>query len=240
MSAQPLTREVALRIALASRVLPGIDPRRLLEVLIERLGAPLTEKRLAKITVTDLKTGFASVDGEEDGEETGIDMEYFKQAVTYLWGEETVEPDLPTPSPYNEGDMPGSIRVACASNGEELLDGHFGSCPRFLVYQVSPEEVRLIDLRSTEGADSSDDKNAFRANLVKDCHVLYVQSIGGPAAAKVVKAGIHPIKIPEGGQAREAIENLQTVLTGTPPPWLAKVMGISPEDRARVALGGEA
>jgi hypothetical protein len=30
-----------------------------------------------------------------------------------------------------------SIRIACASNRGERLDGHFGSCARFLIYQVS-------------------------------------------------------------------------------------------------------
>ena len=41
--------------------------------------------------------------------------------------------------------MPGSIRVACASNGGEVLDGRSGSARRFLIYQVSAETVRLID-----------------------------------------------------------------------------------------------
>lgn len=224
MGAQPLSREVALRVGLAARAMPGVEPRRLLEVLISRLGAPLTERRLAKITVTDLKTGLAGLDGEEDAEEGAIGMACLKQAVACLWGEGVQEPDLPVPQAYTEGQMPGSVRVACASNAAERLDGHFGSCPRFLIYQVSPREIRLIELRSTAGAEDSGDKNAFRAGLLEDCHLLYVQSIGGPAAAKVVKAGIHPVKIPEGGEAREVLARLQSVLAGKPPPWLARIM----------------
>ena len=137
------------------------------------------------------------------------------------------------PLSYEEGDMPGSIRVACASLGGEQVDGHFGSCPRFLVYQVSADEIRLIDLRSVEGAEGADDKNAYRAGLIEDCHILYIQSIGGPAAAKVVKAGVHPIKILEGGKAPEVLAQLQKVLAGSPPPWLAKVMGAAPEECVR-------
>ena len=233
MAAQAIEREAALRIGLAAKVLPGVDARRLLSTLVERLGEPLTEQRLTKITVTDLKTGLSSLDGEEDGEDADIGMEPLKLAVRYLWGEETGMPFLPETVAYNDGDMPESIRVAVASNQEEDLDGHFGSCPHFLVYQVSTEEIRLIDIRSAEGAEASDDRNAFRADLCKDCHVMYVQSVGGPAAAKIVRAGIYPMKIPEGGKAREVLANLQTVMAGKAPPWLKKVLGVPAEQRTK-------
>ena len=59
--------------------------------------------------------------------------------------------NIPTPQPYTDGDMPDSIRVACASNSGDLLNGHFGSCERFLVYQVSQAEYRLIDVRDVGG-----------------------------------------------------------------------------------------
>ncbi len=124
--------------------------------------------------------------------------------------------------------MPGSIRVACASRGGERVDGHFGSCPLFLVYRVSADQVRLIDARTADDAASAD-----RAVLIEDCHILYIRSIGGPAAAKVVKAGIHPIKIIEDGEAPELLAQLQKVLAASPPPWLAKAMGAAPQERVR-------
>jgi nitrogen fixation protein NifX len=228
-----ISRDVALRIGLAARVLPGVGLPRLLEVLREKLGASLSIESLKIITVTDLKTGLGSLDGEEDAEEMNISMEEFKLAVRYLWGEEDVVPDLPDILPYNEGEMPGSIRVALASNTADDLNGHFGSCPRFLVYQVSSSEIRLVSIRSTVGADESDDRNAFRANLIDDCHVLYVQSVGGPAAAKVVRAGIYPLKIAEGGKALEILQQLQSVMGGNPPPWLAKILGVPAEQRTK-------
>jgi len=237
MDAQPMSRDLALRVGLAARVLPGVDTRQLLEVLKQRVGLPLTEKRLSKVTVTHLKTGLASLDGEEDQEDTGIPMEYLKLAVRYLWGEEDIEPDLPKPVPFKEGDMPGSIRIAVASNGAQELDGHYGSCKRFLVYQVSTDEIRLVDLRSTIGADDAEDKNAYRAQLIKDCHVMYVQSIGGPAAAKVVRSGIYPLKLAEGGNAPEVLAGLQKVMGGHPPPWLAKILGVPPEQRTKYTAG---
>lgn len=239
MNNHSLSRDVALRIALAARILPGVTAADLLTVLVERVALPLTEKKLAGITVTDLRSALNSVDGEEDTEDTAVDKAYLKQAVRYLWGEEIEEPDAPDVKPYADGDMPGSVRVACASTDNEQIDGHFGSCPHYLIYQVSSDEIRLIEKRSAAAADDAEDKNAYRADLIKDCQVLYVQSIGGPAAAKVVKAGLHPMKIPEGGKALDSIAQLQQILAGSPPPWLAKVIGVPAEERRRFGTDQE-
>lgn len=226
-----LPRELALRIALAARVLPDVDVPRLIEILHEKVGMPLDDEKLKSITVTNLKTGIGSLDGEEDGEDIDIGLANIKQAVRYLWGEETDE-NLPEVQPYKDGDMPESIRVGLASNSGELLNGHFGSCLRFLVYQLSKNEYRLIDIRSTVGADDSDDRNLFRVNLVKDCHVLFMQSVGGPAAAKIIRADIYPIKVPEVTDAVEQLKTFQSVFDA-PPPWMAKALGRSAEESKR-------
>ena len=227
-----LDRNLALRIALASRILPGVGVSELVDILHERLGSPLDDEKLKSITVTNLKTGIGSHDGEEDGEDIDIGLENIKLAVRYLWGEEAEDENLPEIQVYHEGDMPGSIRVALASNSGATLNGHFGSCIRFLVYQLSRNEMRLVDIRSTIEADSAEDRNLFRAELIKDCHVLFVQSIGGPAAAKVIRADIYPIKVPDVIEATEKLREFQSVFDA-PPPWLAKVLGVSAEQRKR-------
>jgi hypothetical protein len=53
-AAPAISREAALRISLASRVLPDIGPRELLTVLIDKLGAPLTEDKHNHTPVTKL------------------------------------------------------------------------------------------------------------------------------------------------------------------------------------------
>ncbi len=221
MSAQGLSREVALRIGLAARMLPDTDSAQLMKVLVAALGMPLTDEKLSQLTVRNLREA-------DDGCFGNVAMPALKGAMDYLWGKAGVEvddPDLPQPVPYREGDMPGSIRVAIASNSAEKLDGHFGSCIRFLIYQVSSDDARLVEVRraSTDGAGI--DKNAGRADQLADCQLLCTVSIGGPAAAKVVKAGVHPIKYPHGGEAQVIVAELQRVLTGSPPPWLARVTG---------------
>lgn len=237
MNEMTMNRDTALRIALAARALPGIGVGQLLEILHRRISGALTEESLQTVTVTDLKTGFASADGEEDGEDIGIGLPAMKEAVRILWGEAQAE-ELPQPVTLDV--LPsGSVRVAIASNNGERLDGHFGSCLRFLVYQVSADDVQLVGVRSALEADFAEDKNAFRANLISDCQVMYVVSIGGPAAAKVVRAGIYPIKMIEGGVAREVLDKLRSVMNGTPPPWLAKLIGVSAEDRVRFERSSE-
>lgn len=233
MSASGLTREAALRVGLAARVLPDVTPGQLLELLIDKLGSPLTEEKLTRVTVTQLKTGLSSPDGEEDTEHLDrVTIPDYKEAVRILWGESD-EADLPTLEPYTDGDLPASVRVAIASNTADNMDGHFGSCLRFLIYQVNRDSCRLIDIRSTQGADESDDRNAFRADLIRDCQLMYVVSIGGPAAAKVIRAGIYPMKLSAEEPAPAVLAKLQETLRGHPPPWLAKIMGVGARERVR-------
>jgi len=241
MSVPNIDRDTALRIALAARTLPDVDLATLISVLNERLGPPLDLEKLSRITVTDLKTGIGSLDGEEDGEDFGgrDGLEPIKLAVRVLWGETTEDDTLPEVASYAEGDMPGSLRVAIGSNSGENLDGHFGSCLRYLVYQVSDSEIRLVDIRSALEADYSDDRNAFRANLIKDCQVMYVVSIGGPATAKVIRADIWPMKKIEGGLAVDVLQEVQVAMQATQPPWLAKIMGVAHEDRLKFYKGVE-
>jgi nitrogen fixation protein NifX len=222
-----MTREAALRIGLAARELDLVSVAPLVQALASRVGLPLTEAGLSGVAVADLRE-IVGAGGSEElvAAHDGPPPEAFKRAARLLWGEGVEGSELPTIEPYREGDLPASLRVACASNSGENIDGHFGSCERFLVYQVTPDALRLIDARPTLAADhDEEDRNAARARLIGDCQLVYVQSIGGPAAAKVVRAGSHPVKVPQAGAARELLARLQIALIA-PPPWLAKAMGV--------------
>jgi nitrogen fixation protein NifX len=225
-----ITKEAALRIALAARTLDNVDVAALASKMGGQLGLPVTEEKLAKLTVADLKL---MLSGEETVE-PDVDPASIKLAVRQLWGETEDDANLPRPQPYKDGDLPGSLRVAVASNTEENVDGHFGSCPRFLIYQVARDEIRLVGLRPTLVCDDAEDKNSARAELINDCQIVYVQSIGGPAAAKAVRANVHPVKVPEGGKAHVTLQRLQAVLDA-PPPWLAKILGVEAKSLGRFA-----
>ena len=228
MSEPQLTENMALRIGLASKALPDVSPAEMLGIVGDAVGLPPSEKKISGLSVEKLRTA-------DGGRLFGAPKDALKEALKILKGKTgEVDVELPQTDTYADGDMPQSIRVAIASNGAEDLDGHFGSCSRFLVYQVSADEMRLIDVRLTEDDVEAEDKNKFRADLIKDCQVLYIVSIGGPAAAKVVRADVHPIKQPKGGKAREILAELSEVIGHNPPPWLAKAMGRDAEERARI------
>lgn len=220
----PITEAVALRLGLAARALPDVEPARLVQAVLDTTGgAPPTPLSLQGLTVRRLK-------GALDGALSDQPAEQLKAAVAYLRGEAKITEiagDLPEPKPCAPGEMPGAIQVALASNAAETLDGHFGTCARFLVYRVDAQEARLVEVRRAEtGRTDTRDKNDLRAEQVADCHILYVVSIGGPAAAKVVRHGVHPIKRPEGGEAQAVLAELRAALA-SPPPWLAKAMGVA-------------
>jgi len=239
MTPPPISEDVAIRIALAARALPQISIGELIGALQDTLGETLTEAALSKVTVTQLKRAFGTmveVDGEWEGEEADNSaIAQLKAAVSILWGTDLAEPetDLPPTAPYQPGDMPQSVRVAVASNTGEELDGHFGSCSRFLIYQLSTTEIRLVEVRSARAANLNEDKNRARVALIQDCSVVYVASIGGPAAAKVVQANIYPMKVETGGNSRTVLAALQHTLATAPPPWLAKILGVDANHRLK-------
>lgn len=230
MASEPMNRETALRIALATKALPGVAVGELVEILHDKIDGEINEKSLSSVSVNDIKMGFSGDEGDFIG---NFWMDEMKEAVRILWGEKS-DSDLPKPTPL-ETIPPRSVRVAICSNSGENLDGHFGSCIRFLIYQVDENNAQLIDVRSTVEADLAEDKNAFRTELISDCQVLYMVSVGGPAAAKIIRTNIYPIKRPKGGVAQDILAQLQTVMRTAPPPWLAKYIGDKPEQRVRFA-----
>ena len=227
MNIQPISDEIALRIGLAARELPDTGVSDLLHLLDETVGLPPTAETLSGLTLKNLKQAGGGALAE-------VELSVLRSVLACLQGElDLTDEPPPKPLPYREGEIPNSIRVACASNRGEQLDGHFGSCRRFLIYQVSEAESRLIDIRQIDETKAAGDKNGYRASLISDCQLLFVVSIGGPAVAKVVRAGAHPIKKPEAKPAPEEISNLQGIIGSAPPPWLAKAMGVAAEQRVR-------
>jgi nitrogen fixation protein NifX len=128
------------------------------------------------------------------------------------------------------------LRIAIASRDGASLNAHFGSAEKFVLYDVSPrshELVRTIEMSqvSDESGDhkaESEDKNARKIAALAGCNIVFVLAIGGPVAAKVIAAKIHPIKIAEPEAIDSVISKVQTLLTNDPPPWMRKVLALAP------------
>lgn len=117
------------------------------------------------------------------------------------------------------------LKIAFATADGTTVDQHFGWCRRFDVYEVDPDHARLAQTRELAAAsDEEDSKIDSRLDAVRDCAIVHITAIGGTAAARVVNSGVMPVKVPEGSSVPELLQRLQTVLQGSPPPWLRKVL----------------
>ena len=228
--AQPLSPHLALRIGLAARALPNVTPKYLVGLLIDVLKLPLTDSKLKALTIYQLRTA-------RNGPLKSVPRQVLSTACAYLRDKATVDiidTSLPDIVAYEKGDMQGSIRLALATDQGLNVNAHFGTCLRFLIYQISACETRLVDVRGTAGAKSAKDPQAWRAELVNDCHLVLVESIGLSDVARLMKDGIYPVKYPETRLASEALADIQKILSDAPPPWLGKLMGHHELERRRL------
>ena len=127
---------------------------------------------------------------------------------------------------------PGVVRVAIATRDMKGLNAHFGSAPRFAVYDVTKdgwdfvEAVAFDDNSDESGAHKSEgeDRIGPKVAALSGCHLMFCLAIGGPSAAKIVAARIHPIKTPQPAPIPEVLERTRAMLASAPPPWLRKVL----------------
>ena len=219
--AQPLSPQLALRIGLATRALPNITPKCMVDLLIDALKLPLTDAKFKALTIYQLRA-----DG--NGLLKSVPRPALKAAIDYLRDKASVDiidTSIPDVEHYAEGDMPGSVRLAIAAEHGMNLNAHFGTSPRFLIYQVSCSESRLIDVRGTAGAKGAKDPHVWRAELLADCNLVLVKSVGLTDTASLMKSGIYPVKYPQERRVEDALVDIRRILRDAPPPWLGKLMG---------------
>lgn len=122
----------------------------------------------------------------------------------------------------------GDMKVAFATTDMEWIDAHFGKSGQFAIYEVSKDGYEMSELLkiNDEELTGSKDKNDQIAEIIsdKDVKILYIASIGPTAAAKVVKNRIHPMKITDDTKICDACDRLVTMLQGTPPPWIRRII----------------
>ncbi|ESY52236.1 nitrogen fixation protein NifX [Mesorhizobium sp. LNJC372A00] len=122
--------------------------------------------------------------------------------------------------------------MAIATQDMKNLNAHFGSARRFAVYDVMREEWNLVEAvafddvsdESGKHRTEGDDRITQKVEALKGCHLLFCLAIGGPSAAKLVSAKIHPIKVPQPQTIQEVLLRTQMMLRTCPPPWLRKVL----------------
>jgi nitrogen fixation protein NifX len=119
------------------------------------------------------------------------------------------------------------MKVAFATQDCQRVDAHFGWAKQLAIYDVSPTGYQFVEtchFGEDLAEDGNEDKLAPKLEAIRDCAILYVAAIGGSGAARVVALKIHPIKVPQPEPILDILDKLQTVLAGTPPPWLRKAL----------------
>jgi nitrogen fixation protein NifX len=118
-----------------------------------------------------------------------------------------------------------TMKVAFASSDKIHIDQHFGFAEHFVIWEIQPDDARLAGLVQIEATGDDDaDKIAARIEALRDCVIVYVTQIGGPAAARLVSRKIHPVKSKGNETISDVLAKLQTVLRDNPPPWLRRSM----------------
>jgi nitrogen fixation protein NifX len=136
---------------------------------------------------------------------------------------------------------PDAIKVAFATKDMESINAHFGGAKEFVIYDVTKEGYELSEVRKTDTSElQGDEKTIFKVKALEGVNIMYCESIGGTAAAKVIRAGINPMKVQEPVKIEAVLDQLITMLNGNPPPWIKRILNEDPDDPVRNARWQEA
>lgn len=133
------------------------------------------------------------------------------------------------------GTLENAMKVAFATKDMETINAHFGGAVEFVVYNVSKEGFELDGVIKTDVTGlSGDDKTDYRVKALKGINIMYVESIGGTAAAKVIRAGINPMKVPEPRKIEDVLKELVAMINGNPPPWVKRIINMETTEDPRL------
>lgn len=124
------------------------------------------------------------------------------------------------------------MRVAFATHDRHKVDAHFASARTFMLYDIGADghsfieahEFDTVSDESGQHAEGGEDRLSAKVEALGGCKVLFVRAIGGPAAARVIRANVHPVKLAEDEPIAQVIERLRRMLETNPPPWLRKAL----------------
>jgi len=136
--------------------------------------------------------------------------------------------------------MQNAMKVAFASKDMQTINAHFGGAKEFVVYKVSKDGFELNGVIKTDTSEMvGDDKTDFKVKALSGINIMYCESIGGTAAAKVIRGGINPMKAQDDSKIEDVLKDLVKMINGNPPPWVKKIMNIQTTDDVRLARWAE-
>ncbi|MDA8086865.1 MAG: nitrogen fixation protein NifX [Nitrospiraceae bacterium] len=129
------------------------------------------------------------------------------------------------------------MKIAFATADGTSVDEHFGRAGLFAVYDITRASCEFLEFRRfAEGLDTEieaskgmgqihEDKVQAKVDRLSDCRIVYFTEIGGPAAARLVRKRIMPVKVKGPTGIQDALMELQRTINRSMPPWLRRAMG---------------
>jgi nitrogen fixation protein NifX len=120
------------------------------------------------------------------------------------------------------------MKIAFTTIDNVHINAHFGSAKKIDVYEVDQTRYEFVETLRFDGnlnEDGNEDKLLPKIEALHDCTIVYVSTIGGSAAARLIKRKITPIKAQsEEQEIAEVLTKLVQTLNSNPPPWLRKAL----------------
>lgn len=140
------------------------------------------------------------------------------------------------------------LRVAITTNSLLHLDANFAAAKQMVLYDVARDSSEFVDVvpflrgakrgpgggPDAEGRcimeDMGDDDGTGvdplieRVDALQGCSVLFTLEMSDLAAVRVHKAKVFPVKSYQQRSIDEIIGQLQSMMNGSPPLWMRRVM----------------
>ncbi|AFY78738.1 nitrogen fixation protein NifX [Pleurocapsa sp. PCC 7327] len=120
------------------------------------------------------------------------------------------------------------MKVAFATSDNVRINSHFGSAQSIAVYDVSSKGYNFLETKTFDGnlnEDGNEDKLVPKVAALEGCTLVYVSSIGGSAASRLLSNKITPVNLrSDEEEIKRTLDNLVETLNGDPPAWLRKAL----------------
>ncbi len=118
------------------------------------------------------------------------------------------------------------MKIAFCSSDGVFVNDHFGQAETIYIYDVDQNDYKYLETRQSFKTDPKSehlDTIDRKIEQISDCKIVYFTQIGGPAAAKVIKNKIFPVKVSEDNTIESIIGSMQEKFKN-PPLWLKKIL----------------
>jgi nitrogen fixation protein NifX len=131
--------------------------------------------------------------------------------------------------------MATALKIAFATTDRRHVNQHFGSAQSFVIYAVTPEQTRLIEVAQFGDLlqDGHEDKLATKLALLTGCAAVFCQAVGGSAIRQLLSLGIQPLRVPDNAVIEQLLNEFQRQWRTGALPWLSRALQRQQDDHKR-------